>query len=479
RLATPALDAETLTRAIRNLDAPGTRSVELARALQALADSDPAPELCRAAVWVISRMDQMSFLRAKPDDSGMDPEASTCDLKTVEARAFYENIFYAVKAKHEFPWGVELNDHDFFNFVLSPRGTGEPLQRWRRLFYEALAPEVRSMTRKDLDKAIALATNACYDFYQYEGETTWEDFGTLSGLAVHEGRCEDCSNMENAFLRTIAIPGCQAFTPFWATADGNHAWTWIPAFGMECGEGRSAVKLFVKTWDALEDVTDKYVPVTTLTFEAVKDGEAELRVWNMEEWRRVARVPVKDGKAVFEKVGCPRDFALAVRIPGEKDRVFALAKNGTMSPMQDGPPGDGALETTVEEKAPAIAAWANPYRGIEAWTVDRPLTAPLRVAGCGLRGTAQRRRRPVSRGRLAFPRNSQLVTRNSQLAVRCYALASHGRRTPRRHRSFHRPRRDRRPHLAGPGGRSGVGRRGGRRRVHAFPARHRGSRRDR
>ncbi len=370
RMASPALDAETLQRAIQNMEAPGTQSAELARALQALADSDPAPALCRAAVWVISRMDKMSFLRFKPDESGMDPETSICDLKVVEARAFYENVFYAVKAKNEFPWGAELSDHDFLNFVLSPRGTGEPLQRWRRLFYEAIFPEVRWLPRKDLDKAIKLALEASNDFYQYEGDTTWEDFGTLTGLATHEGRCEDCSNMETAFLRTVAIPGCQAFTPFWAAGDGNHAWTWIPAFGVECGEGRTAVKLFVKTWDALEDVTDKYVPVTTLTFEGTKDGEAELRVWNMEEWRRVARVPVKNGKAVFEKVGCPRDFALAVRLPGEKDRVFALAKNGTMSPLQDGPPGEGALEALIQEKPPASAALANPVRGIESWTVD-------------------------------------------------------------------------------------------------------------
>lgn len=367
-LAKPAPDEGTVARAKKNIGAPGTRADELGRALMALAETAGAPELCRAAVWVISRMDGMTFYRFKADESGMDPETSVNDLKSVDARTFYENIFYAVKAKNELPWGPDLSDHDFLHFVLSPRGTGEPLQRWRRTYFEALFPEVRHFARKDVDKAIALATAACYDFFQYEGDTTWEDFGPLTALAVHEGRCEDCSNVENAMLRAIAVPGCQAFTPFWAAGDGNHAWTWVPAFGVECGEGRSAVKLFVKTWDELEDVTERYVPVTRLEFDSA-DGEAQLMVWNMDEWRRVAKAAAKGGKAVFEKVGCPRDFALAVKLPGADGvKAFALAPGGAMRFLDDGAPGAGELAAVVKEEPPANPEWANPYAGVETWT---------------------------------------------------------------------------------------------------------------
>lgn len=380
KLASPAWGEDVVARANKNIGAPGTRAAELGRALQALADTEGAPELCRAAVWLVSRMDGMTFYRFKPDESGMDPETSVNDLKSVDARLFYENVFYAVKAKNELPWGRELTDHDFLQFVLSPRGTGEPLQRWRRLFYEALMPEVRWLPRKDLDKAIKLATDATYDFFQYEGDTTWEDFGPVSALAVHEGRCEDCSNMENVFQRTIAIPGCQAFTPFWATGDGNHAWTWIPAFGVECGEARSAAKVFVKTWDELEDVTDKYVPVTRLEFES-KDGEAQLMVWNMDEWRRVAKVQAKDGKAVFEKVGCPVDMVLGVKLPGAGVKAIALAKGGAMTPFDESAPGKGDFAAVAEEKAPANPAWANTYAGVETWTADGWKEIPSEARG--------------------------------------------------------------------------------------------------
>lgn len=341
----PILDAATLERAHGNLTAPGTHADALARALGALADSSGAPENCWAALWLLSRLDQMSFAREQR-------ELSVCDLRTAEAQAFYENVFYAVKARRELPWARSVPDEDFLQQVLSPRGTGEPLQRWRRHFYEALAPEVHGFGARDIDRAIAVATNAYGDYFQYEGDTTWEDFGLLTSLAVHEGRCEDCSNVLNAMLRTLGIPACQAYTPWWGNGDGNHAWTWIRGFGEVPADGANGVKVYVKTWDGKLDVTAGYTPVTTVEFAtAVPDGtEAELLVWNHDDWRVVAQERAKCGAVRFENVGCRLNFALCIRVPDEPERIADVRTGGSVRWLNLDPatPAEGGFTALLD-----------------------------------------------------------------------------------------------------------------------------------
>jgi len=335
----PTLDDDTIGRARENMMADETNTDALTRALGALTESEYAAECCRAAVWLISRMDQMFFRRE-------DSDLSISDLKTVEAQLFFENVLYSVKAKNELPWGSGVSDEDFLQQVLSPRCTGEPLQRWRRHFWSALLPEIEGLLADDIDVAMSVASNAYGDYFQYEGDTTWEDFGMLTSLAVREGRCEDCSNVLNAMYRTIGIPACQTYTPWWGHSSGNHAWTWVRGVGDPPRDGNNAVKLYVKTWDGLEDVTAEYVPVTEIDVEIVikessdenarqetdseTEEKAELLVWNHDEWRRVARTPIEEGRALFENVGCGLNFALMVRAPRGADRIADVRTDGSV-----------------------------------------------------------------------------------------------------------------------------------------------------
>ncbi|MCB1217883.1 hypothetical protein KDL44_10845 [bacterium] len=327
-------DRDTLERAAANYNADGTRRAELALALAALADSDYWHETARAALWLISRMDAMSFRRENGTDS-------IPDLQAVEARTFYENVHYAVRARAEFPWAADVSEQDFLQQVLSPRGSGEPLQRWRRHFYMAMLPELEDLTMEDAAQAISVARNAYADFYQYEGDTTWEDFGMLTALAVHEGRCEDCSNVENAFLRTLGVPGCQAYTPWWGHQDGNHAWTWIRGMGEAPGDGRNGVKVYVKTWDGNEDVTAEYTPVSSISVPADADGTLELRVWNSGDWRALCSERAEGGRAVFSDVGCRLNQVLSFAGEGQRELLCDLRSDGgyrwlRMDPLTSG-----------------------------------------------------------------------------------------------------------------------------------------------
>ncbi|MDC1142489.1 transglutaminase domain-containing protein [Planctomycetota bacterium] len=315
------LDPDTLKRARKNLTEAKEGGLELAIALKALGKTEDSKHSLWAGVWLISRLDKMSFRRK-------DKVSSIPDAKTYDAQTFFENVHYATLARRQFPWGKDCTDDDFLQHVLSPRGSGEPLQRWRRHFYSAIAPELKDKKAEDAKDVIKMVIGATYDFFQYEGDTTWEDFGMLTALAVHEGRCEDCSNVENCMLRSVGFPAAQAFTPWWGHSNGNHAWTVIPSVdGSKNGNGKKALKVFVKTWDKYVDVTAANTDVTTIEVtldDSVSAERAAMHVWNHEEWRVIARADVKGAKAVFENVGCARNFIVKIGAEGSTDKLFRI-----------------------------------------------------------------------------------------------------------------------------------------------------------
>lgn len=342
------LDDETLKRARENMKNAKDAGRELAIALRALGKSEHAAENLWAGVWLISRLDAMAFWREND-------EGSIEDLEAMDARTFYENVFYATKARTDFPWGRECKDADFLQQVLSPRGTGEPLQRWRRHFFTALAPELKDLTKDDANKAIELARGATYDFFQYYGDTTWEDFGMLTALAVHEGRCEDCSNVENCMLRAAGLPAAQAFTPWWGRGNGNHAWTVIPSIdGGKNGNGGKAVKVYLKTWDKLEDITaanTEVVEVAVELDESVTGEKAGLNVWNAEEWRLVARSKIEGRNVVFKDVGRRLPFVLLVTAENSVDRLLTIV-DGKVRFLDNSPykaAGEAAFTVELEK----------------------------------------------------------------------------------------------------------------------------------
>jgi hypothetical protein len=341
-----ALDEATIKRATDNLARSAGQGRELAIGLNALGRTKYPVDDTWAGLWLLSRLDVMDFDRE-------DGKGSINDLQTMDARTFFENVSLATRARKEFPWGAKCTDSDFLQQVLSPRGTGEPLQRWRRHFFEAMEPELRELD--DAAAAINLARTAAYDFFRYEGATTWEDYGMLTALAVHEGRCEDCSNVENCMLRAAGFPAAQAFTPWWGHQDGNHAWTVIPSVdGGKHGDGAPAAKVYLKTWDKLEDITKANTAVVDVPVEldeGVTGEKAALHVWNHEEWRIVARSVIEGRKVVFKDVGCSRDFVFLVRADNSADRLVSLA--GGKAELLANPelPGDGKFKMTLATKS--------------------------------------------------------------------------------------------------------------------------------
>ncbi|MBO4942262.1 MAG: transglutaminase domain-containing protein [Muribaculaceae bacterium] len=133
---------------------------------------------------------------------------------------FAENVRMSLKARQEMPWGKEINDTLFYDFVLPVRTNNERLDSSRTVFYEELAPRVKNMSIGDA----ALEVN----HWAHEKATYKpSDARTSSPLATVKtswGRCGEESAFVVAAMRAVGIPSRQVYTPRWAHTDDNHAW---------------------------------------------------------------------------------------------------------------------------------------------------------------------------------------------------------------------------------------------------------------
>ena len=143
------------------------------------------------------------------------------DLATFDAKIYKENIDYAFKAWKNFPWGKNVSKELFFHFVLPLHSSQEPVQRWRKKFYETLLPKLKN--KKTLTEAISVVNHWSYQQFRYEPTARW-DWGPLDVEKSGYGRCEEDMIFYMAVARSVGIPVRQAYTPYWPFTDSNHAW---------------------------------------------------------------------------------------------------------------------------------------------------------------------------------------------------------------------------------------------------------------
>jgi len=145
----------------------------------------------------------------------------TVDLTSADERTLQDNIDFALRAKEEFLWGRELSQELFLHYLLPHRVSQEPLENWRPYFYQQLKPVVESCSTA---YQAALEVNRwCGEMVKYKS-TQARDQGPFETLACGYGRCEEMVIVFVDACRAVGIPAREAWTPYWATCDNNHAW---------------------------------------------------------------------------------------------------------------------------------------------------------------------------------------------------------------------------------------------------------------
>lgn len=134
-----------------------------------------------------------------------------------------EHIQYAYRARRELAWTRSLPEEVFLHYVLPILSGDEPLQQWRKQFFEEVAPVLRKKRVKSLEKAALEVNKWCGSRVTFK-PTPAEDSGPLDTLKRGYGRCEEEGIFYIAVARSVGVPARMASTPYWTFKASNHAW---------------------------------------------------------------------------------------------------------------------------------------------------------------------------------------------------------------------------------------------------------------
>ena len=136
-------------------------------------------------------------------------------------REFYErNVALTLDMRRRMPWGQQVSERDFRNFVLPVRVNNEHLDDARQVLIDSLLPRVQGMSMTEAALEINHWLHQKVTYRPSDSRTS----SPLATLQTSFGRCGEESTLGVAAMRAMGIPARQVYTPRWAHTDDNHAW---------------------------------------------------------------------------------------------------------------------------------------------------------------------------------------------------------------------------------------------------------------
>lgn len=265
------------------------------------------------------------------------------DLNVITADLLISQIDYAFRAWREKPWAKWFSFGQFCEYVLPYRGSSEPLENWREIFwqkYQSIPSGMADSTSPLM--AASLINNDIMTWFGFDERYYYHptDQGLSEMMASHKGRCEDMTNLAIFAMRANGLAVTSDYTPYWANSGNNHAWNAIimpdgkaiPFMGDEANPGQYRLankaakvyrKMFAKqpetlaaqphkqtkipAWlsgESYKDVTSEYGEVCDVTVALDKGTPdsvdiAYLCVFNDGEWKPIQWGKIKNGVVIF------------------------------------------------------------------------------------------------------------------------------------------------------------------------------------
>lgn len=292
------------------------------------------------------------------------------DVQTITSEYLINNIDLAFQAWQTNPWASHLSFEDFCEYVLPYRGSNEPIESWRGELMETFATIETELTNPEdpfeIGRLLEQKANAIIGFDPiFYLHPTDQGFAEMKQRGL--GRCEDITNMQIYARRAGGVAVASDYTPLWAKAGNNHAWSVI--IGPD-GRGYApihnvAAKVYRKTYseqlDSLgakleegeqaprwlkgmyyKDVTPSYGSVSeiTLPMQAYPDENyGYICVFNSGSWGPIHWSDLKYGYANFSDMGRDILYMPAYFVDGtliETEVPLILHKNGTVEKLAGG-----------------------------------------------------------------------------------------------------------------------------------------------
>jgi hypothetical protein len=244
------------------------------------------------------------------------------DLGRVTGHELIEHFELAQQARGEFAYGQQYDDATWAHFVLPPRMSQEPLSEWRPYLHDQLAPVVKDCAT--LDEA-ALKVNAWCGSKVRFAETQRRDQGPLVTLSGGYGRCEELVMLFVCACRSVGVPAREAYCPWWAVSDNNHAWAevlgadgkWHYTGGCEPAK---------KLDDAWFSGAVKQAPIICSPCYGIPGDTSGLEVLRMDKTPG-ARYCLINSTANYRQTGV-LDIRPAIDTAGDSEKVLAAQRDG-------------------------------------------------------------------------------------------------------------------------------------------------------
>jgi len=151
------------------------------------------------------------------------------DLVSLKSDFILRNVECAYLAREKSPWGRDIPNDLFLNYVLPYVNVNERRDDWRQDFYERFMPVVQecktpSEAALTLNKEVFERLNVKYHASK-RPKPDQSPYETLE--AEGYASCTGLSIMLTDACRAVGVPARVAGTPMWTTVRGNHTWVEI------------------------------------------------------------------------------------------------------------------------------------------------------------------------------------------------------------------------------------------------------------
>lgn len=177
------------------------------------------------------------------------------DAQVITAPYLIENIDEAFAVWRGKPWGRSLSFDEFCEWILPYRIDNEPLENWRRAYYDQYAGKLDSLYQGS--DAVVAIDSLCTVFnkekWMYNTDFNLPHFGALFLLNYRVGGCRESCDMSVYALRSLGFP---------VTTDIYHC-------SPEYQQGH--------LWNVLLDTTGRVVPFWFSELKIERDGSGDGR----------------------------------------------------------------------------------------------------------------------------------------------------------------------------------------------------------
>lgn len=184
-----------------------------------------------AAIASSTRSEALHELLAKSDAKYHDELTyliiymPAADRDTMSLDLLMENVEYAHRARHHYPWAKTVPEEVYRTDVLPYHVVDEVRDSWRKELYELFAPVVDTCTT--MEQALCAVNSNIPLITGVEYNTLREKTNQSPRESMRQGMasCTGLSILLVDALRAVGIPARFAGTASWHDNRGNHSWT--------------------------------------------------------------------------------------------------------------------------------------------------------------------------------------------------------------------------------------------------------------